>query len=478
MQFLNKGAFGEVYLFDNKAYKISPIVRKKQSPVKHSLIDNALREAVFYNFLQTEDKTVNITCSLFNNAPDSIMKAEVNIDGTKVILKMNYIPKTLSTIKFENKQQLKHIFYSLLQACEWLHLRTWSHGDIKPANILIGNGNKCYLIDYTSIMFQSCYKMAYQRCTLFYVSPEELLTCIPTPATDIWSFGCVMYEFVVGIPFILGLMKWMEISSAVIETFTDHVNNNNESFNSHDFLVQFYGGLMYGNIHSFLSNTVKDRDILSVLCHCFFLDVKLRKTATWLLTNEKLFLDKNHVTQIITLKDVVEDTTEIQSFIEIDHADISFDDRQKLFKRCIQLIKLSQIDFNDDIFFHTIMLFDRACLRDTSKNTTELDSLDKEHAIIFSLCISAMMLYGNALSLEDIMIFIDDSVIDTYIKFLNFILLLDFKLFNLSPDLFFNLTKEIDIKQTSFIDKCVELSMLYPITHTTIGFVTNKIKTN
>jgi serine/threonine protein kinase len=470
MQFLNKGAFGEVYLYDNKAYKISPIVKKKQSPVKHNLIDNTLREAVFYIFLQNEDKTSNITSSLFDRSPESIMKAEVNLDGTKVILKMNYIPKTLSTIKYENKNQVKTIFYSLLQACEWLHQRSWSHGDIKPANILIGSNNyKTYLIDYTSIMFHSCYKMAYQRCTLYYVSPEELLTCVPSPSTDIWSFGCVLFEFVVGYPFILGLMKHMETSTAIIDTFIEHINKNNESFNSHDFLVQFYSNIMYGNIHSFLMNTVKDRDILSVLCHCFFLDVKHRKTASWLLTNEKLFNDKNHIIEKLDIETLhIEVNNITESYTDVIHANVSFDDRQKLFKRCIQVIRLSDIDFNDDIFFHTIMLFDRACFRNPE--------IDKEEAIIFSLFVSAIMLFGNALSLEDITTFVDQSILDTYINLLNFIFLLDFKVFNLSPDLYFNITNEYDIKQTSFIDKCVELAMMYPLTHSSLAFIVKNIK--
>jgi len=469
MIFLNKGAFGEVFLYDNKAYKISPLVKKKQSPVKHSLVDNALREAVFYTFLQTEHKDSNITCSLFTGSPDSIMKAEVNIDGSKIILKMNYIPKTLSTIKYENKHQVKNIFYSLLQACEWLHLKNWSHGDIKPSNILIGSNDKTFLIDYTSIMFHSCYKMAYQRCTLPYVSPEELLTCTPSPSTDIWSFGCVLFEFVVGYQFILGLMKHMEISSAVIDTFQDNINKKNDSFNSNDFLVQFYGSLMYGNIHSFLVNTVKDRDILSVLCHCFFLDVKHRKTASWLLVNEKLFKDKQHITKPLDLK-FFDGESEMESYATFNYANISFDHRQKLFKSCINTIRESEVDFNDDIFFHTIMLFDRCCFRDLDIN--------KEEAIICSLFVSAMILFGNDVSLEEITKFIDQTVLDTYVTLLNFILMLDLKVFNLSADLFFNITKTIDIKQTTFIDKCIELFMMYPQTHSTLPFIIDKIEKN
>lgn len=105
----------------------------------------------------------------------------------------------------KNLLYFKFILFEVLKGIYYLHSRGIFHRDIKPENILI-QGSSVKLGDF------GCCKGVYADqpfteyiSTRWYRSPECLLTDgYYEPKIDIWAFGCVVYEAVVGDPLFMG----------------------------------------------------------------------------------------------------------------------------------------------------------------------------------------------------------------------------------------------------------------------------------
>jgi dual specificity tyrosine-phosphorylation-regulated kinase 2/3/4 len=96
--------------------------------------------------------------------------------------------------------KLSEIFkYSLdiLASLSFLHHNSIIYKNLQPDNILIGYNSKATLINYS----KSCYK---GQCShnstqkISYKPPEVLLKLPCTDKSDIWSFGCVLFEMCTG----------------------------------------------------------------------------------------------------------------------------------------------------------------------------------------------------------------------------------------------------------------------------------------
>jgi serine/threonine-protein kinase len=112
--------------------------------------------------------------------------------------------KLASTSPYMSLEDTLRIARGVLAALARAHSRGVVHRDIKPGNILVTPDGTAKVADFGIAKgfteFDALTGAGTFMGTLFYASPEQLEGRPATPASDLYSFGCVLYECLVGHP--------------------------------------------------------------------------------------------------------------------------------------------------------------------------------------------------------------------------------------------------------------------------------------
>ena len=88
----------------------------------------------------------------------------------------------------------------------YMHTKNWIHLDIKPDNFLVSRNGVTKLIDFTIAekkktgLSKLLYNVKVAKGTRSYMAPEQIRRKVCDERTDIYSFGCVLYELCTGKP--------------------------------------------------------------------------------------------------------------------------------------------------------------------------------------------------------------------------------------------------------------------------------------
>ncbi|MGB0595160.1 MAG: serine/threonine-protein kinase [Rubripirellula sp.] len=88
----------------------------------------------------------------------------------------------------------------------YLHTKNWIHLDIKPDNFLVSRDGQVKLIDFTISQKKKgglgrlLYRPKVAKGTRSYMAPEQIRRKVCDERTDVYAFGCVLYELCTGRP--------------------------------------------------------------------------------------------------------------------------------------------------------------------------------------------------------------------------------------------------------------------------------------
>lgn len=115
-------------------------------------------------------------------------------------LGMDYISgptlEDLVQLEYISLYRIKNIFRQLFCVLDYIHSVGIIHADVKPQNIILGPGDRLYLIDF-GLSFKVGTKFKTIRGTPYFLPPEALVLNTGT-YTDIWGAGITLFYAVSG----------------------------------------------------------------------------------------------------------------------------------------------------------------------------------------------------------------------------------------------------------------------------------------
>jgi serine/threonine-protein kinase len=146
--------------------------------------------------------------------PNIITMHDFGLDEGQLFLVMEYVPGTdLKTLlKHRCRFSPEEAIPLLVQACAgigYAHRAGLVHCDVKPHNMLVTPDMRLKVADFGIARALSTVHPGEKSDVVWgspqYFSPEQAIGGIPTPASDVYSLGIIMYEMLTGsLPFRAG----------------------------------------------------------------------------------------------------------------------------------------------------------------------------------------------------------------------------------------------------------------------------------
>ena len=143
--------------------------------------------------------------------PNIVTVHDFGLDQKRLFIVMEYLPGTdLKTlIRQKERFKVEDAIALIIQACAgvgYAHRAGLVHCDIKPHNMLVSPEQHLKVTDFgiaralSTIPIDEHSKIVWG--SPHYLSPEQASGCAPSPASDVYSLGIILYEMLTGqLPF-------------------------------------------------------------------------------------------------------------------------------------------------------------------------------------------------------------------------------------------------------------------------------------
>jgi serine/threonine protein kinase len=98
---------------------------------------------------------------------------------------------------FWTHENISCIIIGFVIGMKYLHSKDIIHGDLKPGNLLLDSNFRVQICDFGRNVFEDCGATT-ESDTAVYISPESLEDNPPTKKVDVFAFGLILYEILIG----------------------------------------------------------------------------------------------------------------------------------------------------------------------------------------------------------------------------------------------------------------------------------------
>ena len=190
--FLGEGGMARVY-------KVWDQTRSVHLAIK-VLKDELARDR---RFLERFHAEADILAKL--NHPKIVRFYSLEQAGPLTFIVMDYVPG--STLREEFRlsggpfplQRILEVMTSVCSALSYAHKLGYVHCDVKPANIMVAPGGLVLVSDFgIARLVEGDSSASGRGGTSAYMAPEQIRGEKPTPSTDVYALGILLYEMLTG----------------------------------------------------------------------------------------------------------------------------------------------------------------------------------------------------------------------------------------------------------------------------------------
>jgi serine/threonine-protein kinase len=187
------------------------VYRARDTMLERSVAVKVMRESYSRDpaFLQRFRQEAKAAANLSH--PNIVTVHDFGLDNGQLFIVMEYVPGTdLKTlIKQRGRFTPEEAIPLLIQACAgigYAHRAGLVHCDVKPQNMLVTPDMRLKVTDFGIARALSTIHPEEQSDVIWgspqYFSPEQAAGAAPSPASDVYSLGVIMYEMLTGsLPF-------------------------------------------------------------------------------------------------------------------------------------------------------------------------------------------------------------------------------------------------------------------------------------
>ena len=229
---IGKGAFSNVYKCVDHKYDslvAVKVIKNEDRYKRQSLIEFEIYD-LFHKSNKKNDNILQLL-KLFNYRDNLFIVYEIYGMDLYHYYKNN-----------ETKLDVKNFGRQIASGLAYIHSFDIVHMDLKPENILIRNKN-LKIIDFgSSVLYDPEKPIRYYAQSRYYRAPEMLFNTQYGTKSDIWSFGCILYELYTRRPLFparttydliiyhFHVLGYPDPTISWIYNNDSYVNNNNELF--------------------------------------------------------------------------------------------------------------------------------------------------------------------------------------------------------------------------------------------------------